>query len=136
MRAKRKNQIEVVYFDDKPVVYKNGERLTEKEIVDLLVSFMEDCDILITKNEQLKIHLNNVRSQRDESRRDARENATRVGELEKEKEELKDRIKEVLKKELIKADTEFVPDEVLRTFFRERAVVVRIANELKVDLNE
>ena len=50
-------KIEVVYFDDEPIVYKDDNRLNKKEIVDLLVEYFEDCDALIKENEQLKSNL-------------------------------------------------------------------------------
>ena len=47
-------KIKVVYFDSVPFVYRDGNRLNEKEIVDLLVEFFEDCDSLIKENEELR----------------------------------------------------------------------------------
>ena len=49
--------IKVVFFDGNPTVYDNDKRLNEKEIVDLLIEYFEDCDALITENEQLKKEL-------------------------------------------------------------------------------
>ena len=55
--ARMTEKIEVVYFDGEPIVYKDDNRLNEKEIVDLLVEYFEDCDALIKENEQLKSNL-------------------------------------------------------------------------------
>ena len=52
-------KIKVVYFDDEPIVYKDGNRLNKKEIVDLLVEYFEDCDTLINENEELKNRIDN-----------------------------------------------------------------------------
>lgn len=46
--------IKVVYYDDDPIVYRDDKILTEKEIVNLLVEFFEDCDTLTNENEKLK----------------------------------------------------------------------------------
>lgn len=47
-------KIKVVYFDGESFVYRDGNRLNEKEIVGLLVEYFEDCDALIKENEALK----------------------------------------------------------------------------------
>ena len=47
-------KIKVFYFDGEPIVYRDDNRLNEKEIVDLLVEYFEDCDALIKENEELK----------------------------------------------------------------------------------
>ena len=47
-------KIKVVYSDGEPIVYRDGNRLNEKEIVDLLVEYFEDCDALIKENGELK----------------------------------------------------------------------------------
>lgn len=46
--------IKVVYYDDDPIVYRDDKILTEKEIVNLLVEFFEECDTLTNENEKLK----------------------------------------------------------------------------------
>ena len=46
--------IKVVYYDGEPIVYRDGNILNEKETVNLLVEFFEDCDTLINENEKLK----------------------------------------------------------------------------------
>ena len=78
----------------------NGEPLTNDELVRILNTndgaFVENF-ALKTENEQLKTQLQNTSDQRDEFHRGARENANRVGKLEKENEQLKERIKELQK---------------------------------------
>lgn len=57
-----------------------------------IISFMDMFDLLNEQEEriqELEIQLNNVSTQRDEFYRGARENANRIGKLEKENEELK-----------------------------------------------
>ena len=49
---------------------------------------------LLEENEQLKIQLQNTSTQRDEFHHGARENANRVGELEKENRQLKEEIEQ------------------------------------------
>ena len=50
--------IKVVFHDGEyPDVYDNDKRLNRKEIVELLIEYFEDCDELITENEQLKQEL-------------------------------------------------------------------------------
>ena len=49
----------------------------------------EEVVVLLNENEQLKFQLQNTCDQRDEFHRGARENANRVGKLEKENEKLK-----------------------------------------------
>lgn len=50
--------IKVQYSDgDNPVVYENDKRLSEKEIVDLLVEGFEDVDILIKCLEEVRHEL-------------------------------------------------------------------------------
>ena len=46
--------IKVTYFDDEPTVYDNGKILNEKEIVDLLVTYFEDVDVLINCLEEVR----------------------------------------------------------------------------------
>lgn len=69
-------------------------RLTEEN-----EQLQKDCTALICnnqeyrkENEQLKTQLQNTSDQRDEFHRGARENANRVGELEKENEQLRKRL--------------------------------------------
>ena len=58
-----------------------------------LLNIVDACELLNSlseENEQLKTQLQNVSDQRDEFHRGARENANRVGKLEKENEQLND----------------------------------------------
>lgn len=56
-------KIRVVYFDGEPIVYRDDNRLNEKEIVDLLVEYFEDCDALIKENEELKRDVRRLHSE-------------------------------------------------------------------------
>lgn len=56
-------KIKVVYSDGEPIVYRDDNRLNEKEIVDLLVEYFEDCDALIKENEELKKDVRRLQSE-------------------------------------------------------------------------
>ena len=60
----------------------------------------DECE-LAKENEQLKMQLQNTSAQRDEFYRGARENANRVGKLEKENEQLRKEVED-LKQSLIR----------------------------------
>lgn len=67
-----------------------------KELDEGLPSLEDLLNGLSEENEQLKTQLQNTCDQRDEFHRGARENANRVGQLEKENKELKQKIKETI----------------------------------------
>jgi phage shock protein A len=69
------------------------EKITDKELEKLVNHLLNQNDGLTDENEQLKTQLQNTSDQRDEFHRAARENANRVGKLEKENEQLKERLK-------------------------------------------
>lgn len=72
---------------DNKIEHKHYDWLTDcNKIVDLL-------NELADENEQLKTQLQNTSDQRDEFHRGARENANRVGKIEKENEQLKKELK-------------------------------------------
>ena len=56
-------KIKVVYSDGEPIVYRDDNRLNEKENVDLLVEYFEDCDALIKDNEELKKDVRRLHSE-------------------------------------------------------------------------
>jgi len=79
-----------------------------------VVAMLNEGVILAEENEQLKTQLQNTSSQRDEFHRGARENANRIGKLEKENEQLKsdnfnlnksvEYLDEIVKEQCIKLD--------------------------------
>ena len=71
-------EIKVVYFDGSPVVYDDGERLNEKEIVDLMVEYMEENHELHKEIIDLKISIEQLNSQIEhlQVERDRERNAT------------------------------------------------------------
>lgn len=71
----------------------NGQPLLECECVEDMRRVKELLNELNDENEQLKTQVQNTSAQRDEFHRGARENANRVGELEKENEHLKQKLK-------------------------------------------
>ena len=73
--------------------------ITDNEKLEIINPLMNSKDVgkvcellnkLAEENEQLKLQLQNTSDQRDEFHRGARENANRVGKLEKENEQLKE----------------------------------------------
>ena len=64
---KKSKHIRVVLWDDDEYdVYENDKRLTEREIVDLLVEGFEDCDKLVKEKEELIDAVNQRTVQCDE----------------------------------------------------------------------
>ena len=108
MTAKRFNKVKV-YLSYEIFDNDNNKQLDVDSIVDLLNKLNDEneqlkynlsahmvdlnndkgkCSALEIENEQLKFQLRNISDQRDEFHRGARENANRVGKLEKENEQL------------------------------------------------
>lgn len=67
---------------------KDGMDKDFAEVIDL-VDLIDDINKLAEENKEIKIQYDNLKAQRDEFYRGARENANRVGQLEKENKELK-----------------------------------------------
>ena len=77
--------------------YTDGQYVMQDGEVYVICNGKHNADVVATalnellgENKQLKIQLQNTSAQRDEFYHGARENANRVGELEKENEQLKD----------------------------------------------
>lgn len=85
-------RFEVVMNEFDEVEYIMDKAMMEDRDFAEFIDFVED---VCKENEQLKFQLQNTSDQRDEFYRGARENANRVGKLEKENEQLKEELKEL-----------------------------------------
>ena len=54
--------IKVVFFDGNPVVYDDGKRLNEKEIVELMIEYMEENTQLHKEIIDLKVYIEQLNS--------------------------------------------------------------------------